>query len=116
MVSIDMLMVLCMKVSGEAVRDIVKVHAHGPVYEGWNDDKKHGQGKYTYANAEVYEGGYKDDKKDGQGMYTYSNGQVYKGDWLNDKIHGYGKLTWPDGRVYDGEFVNNGYIIPLKDV
>ena len=38
------------------------------------DGKKHGQGKYTYANKEVYEGAWVNNLPNGHGKYTYKDG------------------------------------------
>ena len=34
---------------------------------------KHGYGKYTYENGNIYEGQWKDDKKEGFGTFYYYN-------------------------------------------
>jgi len=35
-------------------------------------------------------GEWKNDKKEGEGRYTYVNGDVYSGEWVNGRKHGYG--------------------------
>jgi len=76
---------------------------NGAMYEGaLEDDKRHGQGKLTYANGDVYKGALEDDKRHGQGKLTYANGTMYKGTWKDDKRHGQGKLTYANGTMYKG--------------
>ena len=42
----------------------------------------------TFPNGDVYDGEWKDDKKQGQGKYTWASGDIYDGDWLDDKMQG----------------------------
>jgi hypothetical protein len=52
----------------------------------WVDYKKHGKGKLTWANGDVYEGERVDDRKHGKGKYTNADGTIYHdGEWENDK-------------------------------
>lgn len=44
-------------------------------------------------------------KKHGFGKYTYSNGDVYIGDWENNWWNGQGRYKFANGRVFEGEFV-----------
>ena len=46
-----------------------------------NKDK----GKYTYANEDIYLGEYKNDKKHGQGTFTWNNGNKYEGTMITEK-------------------------------
>jgi hypothetical protein len=81
--------------------------ANGDVYEGgWVDDKKHGKGKYTWADGKVYEGDWVDGKRHGKGKFTWADGDVYEGDWVDDKRTGKGKYTSASGSVYEGDFVD----------
>jgi hypothetical protein len=85
-------------------------YAGGDVYEGeWKDDKYHGKGKCTYNNGAVYDGELNDDKKHGKGKYSYASGEVYEGEWKDDKYHGKGKFTYTSGNVYEGEFADFNY-------
>ena len=75
----------------------VHVKANGrrwhPQGEFW-DGKKHGFGKYTWANGDVYEGEWKDGTQGhGFGKYTLAHGDVYEGEWKDLKQHGRGKYT-----------------------
>ena len=48
-----------------------KEYPDGSVYEGvLVDGKRHGEGKYTFANGAVYDGAWRDDKQHGQGKRT----------------------------------------------
>jgi len=67
-----------------------------------SNGKKNGQGTYTWANGDRYEGQWRNDSITGKGTFTWHTGEVYTGEWLNDMKHGYGKLTWPDGDIYEG--------------
>ena len=98
--------------------------------------KKHGQGKMTYNNGDIYEGPWKDDKKHGKGkgvmkygeesirnMSPYGYGELidsdaiklkqalYIGDWEEDKRHGTGIQSFIDGDGdeydYKGEWKND---------
>jgi hypothetical protein len=52
----------------------------GDVYEGsYENDKRNGQGTYTYASGAIYKGNYKDSKCDGHGVHQFVNGDVYEG-------------------------------------
>ena len=66
-----------------------------------------------YPNGDIYSGEFKNDKKHGEGVYTFSNNHniEYRGEFKNDKFHGEGTLTSKTG-VYKGMFKNgkkNGY-------
>ena len=43
------------------------------------------------------------EKRHGEGKMTSANGDVYDGDWREDKPHGMGKCTYNDGNIYKGE-------------
>ncbi len=52
------------------------------------NDKKHGQGTYTFANGDKYVGEFKDDMIHGQGTQTFADGTIEKGLWVNDEFVG----------------------------
>ena len=59
-------------------------YANGDVYEGEcyvSSGKRHGEGLYTYANGETFEGMYANDLRV-QGKMTYLDGSTYQGEWL----------------------------------
>jgi hypothetical protein len=51
-----------------------------------------------------YEGQFKDDRRSGNGMYTWPTGESYSGNWLDDSMHGVGVYKYADGRIYEGRF------------
>lgn len=59
-------------------------YPNGDVYEGEcfvSSGKRHGEGLYTYANGETFEGMYANDIRV-QGKMTYRDGSTYQGEWL----------------------------------
>ena len=83
-------------------------YANGDVYEGeFSNDEILGIGKFTYyKTGDVYEGNIKNGKKTGQGKYSYLDGTCYEGNYDRDMPNGQGKLTFFDGAVYEGNFVD----------
>ncbi len=73
----------------------------------FKDGKKDGQGKYTWANGDIYEGEWKNDKRTWQGKCTWANGDIYEGEWKNNKRTWQGKYTWANGGIYEGAWKNN---------
>ena len=48
------------------------LQANGFKYVGdYENDKKHGRGKYTYPNGDIYNGNWKNGVRDGKGKYSY---------------------------------------------
>ena len=44
----------------------------GAKYDGqYENDLKHGQGKYTYGNGDIYKGQWHEGKRQGKGVYIY---------------------------------------------
>ena len=94
----------------------------GDVYEGETQNgKRHGKGKYTWADGDTYEGDWKDGKRCGRGkviQYGKSpSGETYMkysydGEWLDSKEHGHGICVEGDfgwekmDKVFEGEWVN----------
>ena len=71
---------------------------------------KHGRGEWrkkaNTSKCNSFEGNYENDKKNGQGVFTWESGNVYKGTYLDDQRSGYGEMYWTDGSIYKGEWVN----------
>lgn len=94
----------------------------GDVYEGEIlNGKRHGRGKYTWANGDTYEGEWKDGKRCGRGkLVEYGkspSGETYMkysydGEWLDSKEHGHGICVEGDfgwekmDKVFEGEWGN----------
>ena len=60
----------------------------------WQDNKKHGKGRMTYANGAEYEGDFVMDIRHGKGKIVFNKGswleESYEGDWVDDQWHGQG--------------------------
>ena len=79
----------------------------GDKYEGdFANDKRHGKGKYTYANGNKYEGDWVNGDQHGKGTFIWADGDKYEGDYVKDKRHGKGKYTWANGNEYEGDWIN----------
>jgi hypothetical protein len=79
---------------------------NGNVYFGdWKDSSMSGKGTFFYAvENDVYRGEFRDDKKHGTGRYEFANGNFYEGQFAIDKRHGTGKYSWTCGDSYEGEW------------
>ncbi|KAJ3338884.1 hypothetical protein HDU93_008937 [Gonapodya sp. JEL0774] len=77
------------------------------IYEGERDANgaRHGKGKTTFPNGDVYTGEYVSGLKQGKGVYKWRNGAVYSGDYVANTRDGFGTFVYPDGSRYKGEFV-----------
>ena len=60
--------------------------------------------KITKETLGEYIGEFKDDKKQGQGTFTWANGDQYIGEYKDDKYHGQGTSTYANGNLYIGEY------------
>ena len=92
------------------IKELMGRNTRKVVQEGYEGDRNsagqmHGQGKYVYADGNVYDGAFVEDKKHGKGKYTYTSGATYEGDFAEDKKHGHGKYVYASGNVYEGEFI-----------
>ena len=45
---------------------------------------------------DFHQGQYSNDKKEGQGKYSWSNGDWYEGEWKTGLRHGQGIYVWKD--------------------
>ena len=64
----------------------------GDIYSGeYKDDKRHGQGTYTWASGDQYVGGWRNNEKHGQGTYTFANGNTRTGIWAMGEYKGTAK-------------------------
>lgn len=77
----------------------------------WVKDQRCGFGKYTYVNADSYEGEWQDHLRHGQGTYTYSQtGTKYVGRWVRGKREGHGELIHANHK-YVGVFKEDKVIL-----
>ena len=73
----------------------------------WGKDERHGNGRYTYINGDVYEGEWRNGRRHGTGTYKFAaTGSHYYGQWKNGRQVGYGELVHSNHKYY-GRFKNN---------
>ena len=70
------------------------------------NDKKEGNGCYTWPDGRKYNGQWKDGKKHGQGTLICYDGAMYEGNWKEGKPNGQGTETLPNGKKYVGKWIN----------
>ena len=69
----------------------------GSVFAECIGDCVNGQGKQTYANG-IYGGEFKNGKRHGQGTFTFANANdQYVGEWKDDYANGQGTYSWANG-------------------
>ncbi|GAX09721.1 hypothetical protein FisN_19Lh191 [Fistulifera solaris] len=75
-----------------------------------SNGERHGLGKMTWTNGDVYEGNFENNLRNGKGTMVFaahpgdkSIGK-YDGCWKNDMMHGRGFRRYTNGDKYDGEF------------
>lgn len=74
-------------------------------YEGnYINGKKHGNGRFFWANGSTYRGQFVYDCLQGEGEYIWYDGRKYKGDWKANEMHGHGKFFWPNNNFYEGYY------------
>ena len=62
----------------------------------------------SYDDGTRYYGEWRDNKRHGQGIYTWTDGSIYVGEWRYGKKHGQGTQTWADdGQKSVGEWRGN---------
>ena len=74
---------------------------------GFSDGVFNGDGRYVFANGDVYEGGFTDGVRcDESASLIYADGGSYVGAFENDLFNGQGTLTFSNGNIAKGTFVN----------
>ena len=88
---------------------VTKIYDNGQKYVGeFKDDKKNGQGTYSWPDGKKYVGEYKDDKKNGQGTFSWPDGEKYVGEFKDDKMNGQGTMYKKDGSTeFKGQWLND---------
>ena len=82
--------------------------AENDTYRGeFLDDKKHGKGRYEFANGNFYEGQFAKDRRHGKGRYSWTCGDSYDGDWVDGHMEGEGITIYSNGNKYSGHFSND---------
>ena len=66
-------------------------------------------GTSTSPNGNKYVGEWKDDKRTGQGTFTFSWGGKYVGEFKDGNFNGQGTMTWADGTVEEGIWKNDKF-------
>lgn len=54
------------------------------------NDKREGNGRYTFTNGEEYFGEFRNGRGEGKGTFCYVDGSWYEGEWLGGRCHGRG--------------------------
>lgn len=70
----------------------------------FEDNKKHGFGRYSFSAGNVYTGEWRDNRMHGQGEMRFYTGDRYLGRWFDDRFHGQGTYYFADGGTYEGNF------------
>ncbi|KAL6749605.1 PIP5K-domain-containing protein [Haematococcus lacustris] len=73
-----------------------KRFANGDSYTGsWQNQKPHGEGRYTWADGSTYDGYWRDGVRHGVGRFVWPSGAAYQGEWRDGYMHGTGTLDGP---------------------
>ncbi|KAJ3124415.1 prolactin receptor [Nowakowskiella sp. JEL0407] len=68
--------------------------------------ERHGKGRNTFPNGDIYDGMYENGKRSGTGTYIWKNGTRYIGEFKDNKRNGQGQFVYLDGSFYKGQFEN----------
>jgi hypothetical protein len=81
------------------------------VYIGyWENNFRHGKGKYTWANGDIYEGDFVHGVRSGYGIYSFVSGERYEGEWKNDLREGKGQFYSKEGKkLLDGDWLGDRF-------
>lgn len=85
-------------------------YSNGDVYYGeFKDGKRHGYGKYTWADGGYYEGEWQENERTGFGHQVWTDGTEYIGDYKINKWEGRGLRISPNGAIKSGIFHNDNF-------
>ena len=82
----------------------------------WYQDKHHGQGVATFADANNYVGDWDNGNRTGQGTSTWPTGEKYVGEFMDGKRNGRGIEYRPDGSVYQSGIWNDGKLATSQTI
>ena len=77
-------------------------------YHGfWENNRRHGEGVFTYKNGDVYSGWWRHGNKEGYGTYEFADTKMKMiGQWKDAKLTE-GRWIYPNGLYWLGKFENN---------
>lgn len=70
----------------------------------FSNDKREGEGTYTWANGDSYTGTFRNDEAHGSGTWVFARGDKYEGEIVRGKIIGKGVFTAMNGDRIEGTF------------
>jgi MORN repeat len=78
------------------------------VYTGaYVNGRRTGEGRFYFANGDLYTGQWNDNVMEGSGRYYYQSGQRFEGTFRRGKRIGKGKLQRTNGDIDIGLYVND---------
>lgn len=84
------------------------INRHSDKYDGeWVDDKRSGNGQYSWSSGDIYDGEWKNGTMEGHGAFRWANGDSYVGQWKSGRMDGHGIKTMANGDSYEGEWKND---------
>lgn len=81
-----------------------KKYDDGTYVGEFKNNKKNGQGTFTYFGGGKYVGEFKNGKMHGKGTFTFPNGTKYVGTWKDNHMHDKGTFTYSDGSKHVGTY------------
>ncbi len=103
--NVFILVIICFATKTKAQDCLVKSDALKGKYDGGCEDgKAEGKGKAT--GMDSYDGEFKGGLPNGEGVYTWANGNIYDGHWAKGKREGKGLMHY---KTAGGDSMVNGY-------
>ena len=75
----------------------------------WDNDKMHGQGRYSFTSGAEYVGQWCEGRMHGEGKMTYADGTSFEGSWCQNLMHGEGEYVDAEGVTWSGIFVDGSF-------